>query len=262
MGNEDSINRIHTRRTIISTALVAVAGSTLPFGGQAFAETTLQKIKRTGVMTVGASAAYAPFEYIADGKIIGYDVDLGNAVAKRMNVKAEWQDIDFKGLVAALKSGRVDVLFSAVTETKEREEQIGFSDPYYDAGIGAAKPAGSPIAKPEDLDGKVVGVQLGSSGEIFVRNLPGVKEVKTYDSILLALKDLENKRIDAVVNPLPSIRYNMKGLPGIEVTKVWRSAVVAVGIRKGDDDFRTEINSQLAALKQEGFLDSLDKKWF
>ena len=106
-------------------------------------------------------------------------------------------------------------------------------------------------------------MQIGSSGQIFVReNVPGVKEMKTYDAILLALKDLENKRVDAVVNPLPSIRYNMKGLPGLEVTKVWRTAVVAVGIRKEDDDFRTEINSQLAALKQEGFLASLDKKWF
>jgi ABC-type amino acid transport substrate-binding protein len=64
------------------------------------------------------------------------------------------------------------------------------------------------------------------------------------------------------VNPLPSIRYNMKGLQGLDVTKVWRTAVIAVGIRKKDDDFRTEINTQLAALKQEGFLDSLNKKWF
>lgn len=263
MGKKDIISRVHTRRNIISTALVAVAGSTLPFGGRAFAETTLQKIKRTRIMTVGTSAAYAPFEYVADGKIIGYDVDLGEAVAKRMNVKAEWQDIDFKGIVAALKSGRVDVLFTALTKTKEREEQISFSDQYYDAGIGAAKQAGSPIANPEDLNGKIVGVQIGSSGQIFVReNVPGVKEMKTYDAILLALKDLENKRVDAVVNPLPSIRYNMKGLPGLEVTKVWRTAVVAVGIRKEDDDFRTEINAQLAALKQEGFLASLDKKWF
>lgn len=263
MSGENSASCGHARRTIIMTALAAVAESTLPFGSQAFADTTLQKIKRTGVMTVGVSAAYAPFEYIADGKIIGYDVDLAEAVAKRMNVKVEWQDIDFKGLVAALKSGRVDVLFSAVTETKEREEQIGFSDSYYDAGIGAAKRADSPIAKPEDLKGKVVGVQLGSSGQIFVReNVPDVQEVKTYDTILLALKDLENKRIDAVVNPLPSIRYNMKGLPGLEVTKVWRTAVVAVGVRKEDDDLRAAINTQLAALKQEGFLAALDKKWF
>ncbi len=263
MNSKDVVSRMHTRRSIVSTALASVAASALPFGRRALAETTLEKIKRTGVMTVGTSAAYAPFEYIADGKIVGYDVDLAEAVAKRMNVKVEWQEIDFKGIVAALKSSRVDVLFTGLTKTKEREEQISFSDPYYDAGIGAAKPAGSPIANPDDLNGKVVGVQIGTSGQMFVReNVPGIKEMKTYDTILLALKDLANKRVDAVVNPLPSIRYNMKGLPGLEVTKVWRTAVIAVGIRKEDEDFKAEINKQLAALKQEGFLDSLDKKWF
>jgi ABC-type amino acid transport substrate-binding protein len=263
MDSEIVFSWIQTRRRVISTALIALAGSAPPLGGLAFAETTLQKIKRTGVMSVGTSAAYAPFEYIADGKIIGYDVDLANAVAERMKVKVEWQEIDFKGIVAALKSARVDVLFTGLTKTKQREEQIGFSDSYYDAGIGAAKPAGSPIANPEDLNGKIVGVQIGTSGQAFVReSVPGIKEMKTYDTILLALKDLANKRVDAVVNPLPSIRYNMKGLPGLEVTKVWRTAVIAVGIRKEDEDLKAEINKHLAALKQEGFLASLDKKWF
>jgi polar amino acid transport system substrate-binding protein len=251
------------RRTVLSAALIALIGATLQMSGSASAETTLEKIKRTGVMTVGTSAAYAPFEYIANGKTIGYDVDLAEAVAKRMNVKIEWQEIDFKGIVAALKSGRVDALFTGLTKTKQREEQIGFSDSYYDAGIGAAKLPGVSIAKPEDLNGKIVGVQIGTSGQAFIReNVPGIKEMKTYDTILLALKDLANKRVDAVVNPLPSIRYNMKGLPGMEVTGVWRTAVIAVGLRKEDDDLKVEINKHLAQLKQEGFLEALDKKWF
>lgn len=258
-----NISRNKTRRTVLSAAAIALVGATLQMGSSASAETTLEKIKRTGVMTVGTSAAYAPFEYIANGKMIGYDVDLAEAVAKRMNVKVEWQEIDFKGIVAALKSGRVDVLFTGLTKTKQREEQIGFSDSYYDAGIGAAKPNGVAIANPEDLNGKIVGVQIGTSGQAFVReNVPGIKEMKTYDSILLALKDLANKRVDAVVNPLPSIRYNLKGLSGMEVTGIWRTAVIAVGLRKEDEDLKVEINKHLAALKQEGFLEALDKKWF
>jgi ABC-type amino acid transport substrate-binding protein len=263
MGGKDINRHGPTRRSVVSTALVALAASASPLGGRAFAETTLQKIKRTGVMTVGTSAAYAPFEYIADGKIIGYDVDLANAVAKRMNVEIKWQEIDFKGIVAALKSDRVDALFTGLTKTKQREEQIDFSDAYYDAGIGAAKHVGVAIAEPNDLNGKIVGVQIGTSGQVFIReNVPGIKEMKTYDTILLALKDLANKRVDAVVNPLPSIRYNMKGLPGLEVTRVWHTLVIAVGLRKGDDDLKAEINKHLAALKGEGFLDTLDKKWF
>jgi polar amino acid transport system substrate-binding protein len=254
------------RKNVTKRALVigsAFIGITVMLASAAQAETTLEKIKRTGVMTIGTSSAYAPFEYIADGKRVGYDIDLATEIGKRMGVKLDWKEIDFKGIVAALKSKRVDVLFTGLTKTKQRAEQIGFSDPYYDAGISAAKPAGSPIAKPEDLNGKVVGVQIGTSGQAFIReNVPGIKAMKTYDTILLALKDLANGRVDAVVNPLPSIRYNMKGLGGMEVTKVWSGTVIAVGIRKEDKALATEINKHLAALKKEGLLEKLDKKWF
>lgn len=263
MQRENNMRLIAMGRTMLAAMSIMLAAATLLWAGSALAETTFQKIKRTGSMTIGTSAAYAPFEYVVNGKTVGYDIDLAEEIAKRMNVKIQWQEIDFKGIVAALKSGRVDVLFTGLTRTKQREEQIGFSDTYYDAGIGAAKSAGVAIAEPQDLNGKVVGVQIGTSGQVFVReNIPGVKEVKTYDTILLALKDLENKRVDAVVNPLPSIRYNMKGLSGLELTKVWRTAVIAVGLRKEDDDLRLEINKHLAALKKEGFLEMLDKKWF
>ena len=76
-------------------------------------------------------------------------------------------------------------------------------------------------------------------------NIPDIKEMKTYDTILLALKDLSNKRLDAVVNPLPSIRYNMKAAPGLELTTVWRTAVIGVGIRKEDEDLIAEVNKHL-----------------
>jgi polar amino acid transport system substrate-binding protein len=167
-----------------------------------------------------------------------------------------------KGIIAALKSGRVDILIAAMTKTPPREEQIAFSTPYYDAGIGAAFPLTHPIAKPNDLVGKVVGVQLGTSGEAFTRAIAGLKEIKTYDSILLALKDLENGRVQAVVNPLPAIRYSLRSVSGISTTAVWKSSVVGINTRKEDTDLLAEINLQLDALKKDGFLDKLDKKWF
>lgn len=229
----------------------------------ASAQDTLDKIKKAGVMVIGTSAAYAPFEYREGGKLVGFDIDMGDEIARRMGVKTEWVEIDFKGIVAGLRSKRVDLLITALTKTPERAEQIEFSMPYYNAGVGAAKKAGQPISKPEDLNGKVVGVQIGTSGERFVRGqLKGVKEVKSYDTILLALKDLEIGRVDAVVNPLPSIKYNMKGLKGIEVTGIWLDSDVGINARKEDTALMAELNRHLANLKKEGFLDKLDKKWF
>jgi len=248
------------RRNIVLFGVAAglVAVSCYP----AAADSTLDKIRKSGVMTIGTSAAYAPFDFVESGKIVGFDNDLGEAIARGMKVKAEWQNIDFKGIIAALKSGRVDILITAMTKTPQREEQIAFSVPYYDAGIGAAFPSSHPIGKPDDLVGKVVGVQLGTSGEAFSRAISGLKEIKTYDSILLALKDLENGRVQAVVNPLPAIKYNLRGVSGIGTTAVWKSSVVGINTRRQDTDLLAEINRQLDALKKEGFLDKIDKKWF
>ncbi len=255
-----NVNRM--RRFFGLTGLALLIASAA-FSVPAAAQDTLQKIKKAGEMVVGTSAAYPPFEYHEGSNIVGFDIDLGSEIAKRMGVKIKWVEIDFKGIIAGLKSGRVDLLITAMTKTPERAEQITFSSPYFDAGIGAAKPIGSPIAKPDDLKGKVVGVQLGTSGERFVRdNIKGVKEIKTYDTILLALKDLENKRVDAVVNPLPSIKYNLRGLNGLDVTDVWTSRVVGINTRKEDTALLAEINKQLADLKKEGVLDKLNKKWF
>ena len=110
-----------------------------------------------------------------------------------------------------------------------------------------------------------MGVQIGTSGQRYVKgdlkNVP-VKEIKTYDTILLALKDLENGRVDAVVNPLPSIAYNLKGLKGLEVTDVWTNRVVGINTRKEDTALMAEINKHIADLKKEGFLDKLTQKWF
>jgi ABC-type amino acid transport substrate-binding protein len=251
---------VHRKFLFLEFPILVLA--TLVVSYSALADATLDKIQRTGLIIIGTSAAYAPFDFVENGEIAGYDHDLGDAIARRMKVKAEWQNIDFKGIIAALKSGRVDILITAMTKTPEREQQITFSAPYYDAGIGAAFPLSHPIAKPDDLVGKVVGVQLGTSGEAFARAISGVKEIKTYDAILLALKDLENGRIQAVVNPLPAIKYNLRGMAGIGTTGVWKSSAVGINTRKEDADLLAEINRQLDALKNDGLLEKLDKKWF
>lgn len=245
-----------------ATAVIAIAAVGV-VAQSAHAQDTLEKIKKAGVMVAGTSAAYAPFEYREAGKLVGFDVDMGEEIARRMGVKIEWVEIDFKGIIAGLRSKRVDLLISAITKTPERAEQIEFSMPYYNAGIGGAKKVGVPIVSPADLTGKTVGVQIGSSGERYVRGqLKGLKEIKSYDTILLALKDLEIGRVDVAVNPLPSIKYNMKGLKGLETTAVWSDSTVGINTRKEDTALMAEINKHLTDLKNEGFLDKLDKKWF
>jgi ABC-type amino acid transport substrate-binding protein len=244
--------------TVIAAA--CAAGTTA-----AEAQTTLETVKKKGVLVAGSSAEYPPFEFVADGKLIGYDVEMAEEITRRMGgVKVEWEKIDFKGIVAALTAKRVDVLITALTYTPERAARIAFSEPYFDAGIGALIPKDSSVAKADDLTGKKVGVQLGSSGERYVRETLGSKigQIMTYDSIVLAINDLRNGRVDAVVNPLPVLRYAVRNDPSFRQTDVWDSRVVGINTRLEDKELMAEINKHLLDLKKEGFLAKLETKWF
>lgn len=230
----------------------------------ALSETTLQKIRRTGVMSTANSFEYVPFGYIENGKMTGFDVDLGEELARRMGVKITWEKIDFRGIIAALTSSRLDVLVTAMTHSPERAERIAFSVPYFDGGIGAAYRTGAPIEKPEDLNGKIVGVQIGSAGAAWTREKYGstVKEIKTYDTLFLALKDLEAGRVEAIVSALPSVRYNVRRLKGVAYSSPWDHRDVGINTRKEDQDLLEEINKHMAAMKADGFMKKLEEKWF
>ena len=100
--------------------LLIAAAAILATAFPANAQTTLEAVKQKGVLVAGSSAEYPPFEYVADGKLVGYDVDMAEEITRRMGVKVAWEKIDFKGIVAALTAKRVDVLITALTWTPER----------------------------------------------------------------------------------------------------------------------------------------------
>ena len=250
--------------TCRSTIVGLFALSALGFSFASAAADTLAAIKEKGVMTVGNSGSYPPFEFVADGKLTGFDVDLANELGRRMGVKIEWTMVDFKGIVASLIAKRTDILITALTRTPDRAKQILFSEPYYNAGIGAAVLVNSGIKTPEDLKGKTVGLQIGSSGERYAKSelKDYVTSTKGYDDFVLAVNDLKNKRVDAVINPLPTLRYNTKNDPSITITETWNQSDVGINARLEDAALMEEINKNLAAMKADGFLAALDKKWF
>ncbi|MDX3904843.1 MAG: ABC transporter substrate-binding protein [Pigmentiphaga sp.] len=224
---------------------------------------TLDDIKTKGVVVVANGGAYPPFGFVENGKMVGFDIDLGNEVAKRLGVQAKWEKIDFSGLLPALSSKRVDMLITAMTWTPERAQRITFSTPYYNSGIAGAYKPGNPVKTPADLAGKTVAVQIGSAGERFVRELGTAKQVKTYNDFLLAFADVEAGRADVVVNTLPVVRYNaLRRTSGLEVSPTWDKRDVGINTRMEDQRLLQAINAVLADLEREGFLKQLDDKWF
>jgi len=246
-------------RSIAGCAAIAVLLMAAPL---ASAETAVQKIKRTGTMTAGSTFNYPPFHFIANGEKSGFDVDIGNEIARRMGVKLDWETIDFRGIIAALKSGRVDII-TGMIKTPDRAKQMAFSIPYYVGGIAAAYPNGKPLSKPDDLVGKRVGVELGSIGEKYVRDKFGSRAtVTTYDTEFLGLKDLSNGRLDAFVGNVATMSYIMLRMPSYKLSPTWAPREQGINTRLQDTELLAEINKQLEAMKKDGTYNKMAAKWF
>jgi len=246
--------------------LAGVTGLLAPSALRAQTPTTLEKIRSAGVIVIGNGGAFPPFEFVEDGKLAGFDRDLGDELGKRMGVRVEWQIIEFAGLIASLTSGRVDTLVTAFTWTQDRADRIAFSTPYYKTGVAAAYRPTVTVTEPADLIGKTVGVQTGTAGEKFTRDgyADKVKELKTYPEFPLAMRDLEIGRIEVVVNTLPVLRYNLSksNKAGLKVSGIWDARDVGINTRLADKDLMAEINRHLAAMLTDGFIKGLDTKWF
>ena len=227
------------------------------------AETTLEKIKRTGVMTSANTFSYPPFGFIENGQQVGFDVDLATEIARRMNVKLVYEQIDFRGIIAALTSKRVDLLITGMVYTEDRAKQIAYSEPYFNGGVAAAYRPNNPLKQPDDVIGKTIGVELGSAGDKFVREAYGNRvQIKTYDTVVFGLKDLENGRIDAFVGSIAPMRYIMRNTPSLKSTATWDNRIQAANTRLEDTDLLAEINKHIIGMKKDGAYDKLVVKWF
>lgn len=233
-------------------------------GGQE--TTTWEQIKEEGELVVGMSADYKPFEYHdEDDKIVGFDVDVARAIADELGVELKLKDTAFDGIIPGLKSEKYDMIMSAMTITEKRKKAVDFTNSYFDAGqVIAVNKDNNQIKGPEDLEGKVVGVQLGTTGDLKVsEDIEGIKEVKRYKKIPQAYIDLQNERLDAVVNDYPvTARYIQKNPEVKIVGEPFTSEKYGIAVRKGDDELLTKVNEALKEVKEDGTYDEVKNKWF
>ncbi len=235
----------------------------------------LDEVKKRGTLVVGTEAAYVPYEFFKDGKIIGYDPEIADTMVPKIGVKAEFIDTAWSGIIPALYAKKFDCIISAMTITKERAEKVLFSMPYADASnVVLLRADEQRITTADDLSGKIVGVQLGSAAagiiKVFDAKLkaagkPGYADVKQYEHYPEAYQDLLNKRIDAVVNSKSTIMVVTRDAPGKFKVISGVSDITAyfgMAFRKEDVALRDFVNVQLAAMKQDGTLAKLQNKWF
>ncbi|MBU5483844.1 ABC transporter substrate-binding protein [Clostridium sp. MSJ-11] len=227
---------------------------------------SLDKVKKEGVLLIGLNDTYPPMEFRDENNnLVGFDIDLGNELAKKIGVKAEFVKNDWKGIILSLKSKKYDMVLSTMTITEERKKEIDFSDPYIVGGQKiVVKKGNTSIKDTPDLKGKVVGVQLGTTGEMAAQKIDGIKDIKKYDGVTEAFNDLELGRLDAVIADGQVGGYYLKKRGGnlVLLDAKLSEENVGIGFRKEDKELRDEIQKAFNELKEEGTLSKLSDKWF
>ncbi len=219
---------------------------------------------KNGKLTIGTEASYRPFEYHnEDDKIVGFDIDIAKAVADELGVELEIKDIAFDGLIPGLKTKKFDMVIAAMTITEERKKAVNFSKPYFNAGqVIAVVEDNDQIKNVNDLVGKKVGVQLGTTGDLKMSEMENV-EVKRYEKIPQGFIDLNNARIDAVVNDLPVTATYVKKKEGVKIIVApFTEENYGIAFRKNDTELAEEIDQALEKIKEDGRYDEIYNKWF
>lgn len=221
-----------------------------------------------GVIKVGTNAEYPPFEYVNEnGDIVGFDVDLVNALAERAGFEPEYVNTRWDGIFTALASGEFDMVCSAATITEEREEVVDFTNPYFNAGqmIAVREADAATIAGPEDLAGLRVGVQTGTTGDIYVtEEIPGA-EVVRYEEITLAFQALGSSDVDAVVNDGPTSADIISSNPELKAVLVGdplSNEFYGVAVQPDKPELLDALNAALAEIIADGTYAEIYVKWF
>jgi arginine/lysine/histidine/glutamine transport system substrate-binding and permease protein len=218
-------------------------------------------------LRVATEPAFPPFESQAasGGGLEGFDIDLMNAIGEASGLKVEFQSLPFDGIIPALQAGTVDAAISAMTITAERAQAVSFSRPYFKAGLAIAVKEGDDATTSLDsLKGKRIAVQIGTTGANEAKKVEGAK-ISTFDSAPLALQELANGNVDAVINDAPVTLYAIKSgnIPGVKVATDRLLTQEFYGIAMPKDSPNLEkVNAGLKTILDNGKYAEIYKKWF
>ena len=217
------------------------------------------------VLTIAIEPVFAPFEFRApSGEIQGFDVDLIRAVGQAAGFGVEFRNITFDGIIPSLQAGTVDGAVAAMTITEARSKAVSFSRPYFKAGLAIAVRQGTQGIKTlEDLQGKSIAVHIGTTGAKTAQKIPGAK-IRTFDAAVLALQELKNGNVDAVIEDSPATLYAIKtgSLQGIEVVgQLLTEEYYGIPLPLNSPNL-PRVNRGLTTILQNGAYAQIYQKWF
>jgi ABC-type amino acid transport substrate-binding protein len=225
-------------------------------------ESTAGSPSESGTLTVGSDIPYPPFEQGKPGSYTGLDVELMEAIGEKIGRPVEFQDTSFETIFVQLDQGQFDMIASAATITPEREKTVDFSNPYYLNEQAILVKAGSSIKSFADLEGKIVGVQKGSTGQEYAEAKASASEVRPYPTGPDAFNSLNAGTVEAVLIDIPAAEHVAEVESGLEV-----SASVPTGeqfgfvVPQGGTALLEEINKGLKETEEDGTYAKIYEKW-
>lgn len=214
-------------------------------------------------LVMGTNAAFPPYEYTDDdGTIIGIDAEIAAAVAEKMGYKLEIKDMEFDSLLTAVQNGSIDFALAGMTVSDERKEKVNFSETYATGVQVIIVKEDSAIASPDDLEGKKIGVQAGTTGDIYCTDDYGQDNVKQYNNGALAVAALTNGQVDCVVIDNEPAKNYVKANTGLKILETeYVTEEYAAAIAKNNEDLLKDFNAALKELKDDGTIDKIISKY-
>ena len=218
-------------------------------------------------LRVGVDDTYPPMEFRDDtNKLVGFDVDLTNAIVEKLGVEVEFISTAWDGIFPALKANKFDCIISSASMTKEKLENFLYSQPYLSNGqYIVVKPEDNSINKPEDLKGKNVGAQINTTSSKAAEKYQKITEFKltTYDQVIQPFADLKTGRIDAiVVDAMVAKDYEAKDPKSYKVTTAkLTNEPIGIVYSKANTELKKKVDTIIAGLKADGTLKKISEKW-
>lgn len=220
-------------------------------------------------LVFAVDATYPPMEMLdADKNVVGFAPEVVMAIGKAAGFNPILKNTAWDGIFAGLAGGKYDAICSSVSITEDRKKGMDFTDPYFDVKQGVVAPKGMVITSVEDLKGKTIGSQMGTTGYFMAKKIAG-DQAKSYDEIGLAVEDLYNGRIEAVIADdavasnyaLQHKEYSQK-LALVYMITPETPEYLGIAVKKGNDATRELINEGLKKIRENGEYDAIYAKWF
>lgn len=214
-----------------------------------------------GTLVMATNAEFPPYEYREGDNVVGIDVEIGEAIAKSMGMELKVEDMAFDSIIVAVDAGKADLGLAGLTVTEDRLMNVNFSDPYTTATQVVIVKDDSPITSPNDLEGKKIGVQLGTTGDQYAGDIKDAT-VERYNKGFEAVQAMTQGKIDAVIIDREPAKVFVEQNEGIKMLdEAYTEEEYAIAIKKDNDELLKKVNTALEDLKSSGELQKILDKY-